>query len=241
MRSYSVQAGPYPYKDAVSYSNYIGTAENDANKAAYEASLNSEENERFETYHDPYAVMGPRENYYTVQKGSRRYDTVMTQAFAKKVAPVKHDKERMDPALGSEYVSFPQTNFRDNGDEQYWDYVPIDNKLFFPFEKKKNKPISGSQRTVKGHGNKDLKNFRAVPKNTNAMKSTPKFFTDRHLVEEEHAGASAVKTKPYKAEIMTAVAGNQAKIAEIARKRQSSGVYVHNRSPNPDGKLIKME
>ena len=80
------------------------------------------------TYDITKAEDAPKENYFTIQHGNRRFDTVMTQGLGSN--PYDRASQRNDPALGSEYVSFPQEASIGDTTERFWDYVPVDNSLF---------------------------------------------------------------------------------------------------------------
>ena len=200
----------------------------------YQTSLNTEDKQRFETYKNPFVVMGPREKYYTMQKGNRRYDTVITQTFDQKEAPESHDEEQSDPALGSEYVSFPQDNLKENGMEQYWDYVPIDNRLDFPRSRHNYLPAQGVQRSVanKVEESKDLK---TTGKSKNDSSQARAVFNDRHSVGESK-DTSGSKSDAKISEKHSPSKKKQSKEEERGRKRQQYNVNVRNRSPEPSGK-----
>ena len=228
---YIVEEGPNPYKDVEPSGSYVENF-NANNRAQYESSLDNEENQRFETIQNPADIFGPKEHYFTVQKGNRKYETVITQSFRKKKVPERRVNEQADPALGSEYVSYPQDGLKDNEMEQYWDYVPVDNSLEFSRDSHRHLPALGEQRSVK-HKETDAKGFRATSKNKYHGKTAPKAFTDRHSVSEDtHSGKGHGKVswkhnvdKPRKI-----------KEEENGRKRQPSKISVRNRSPEPSGK-----
>lgn len=228
-----MQEGPYPYTDSDddSYTENTEGQQTIDNKD-YEASLNTENGQRLETFQNPYDVMGPRENYFTVQKGNRRYDTVITQSFGNKEAPETHENDQIDPALGSEYVSYPQDSLKDNALEQYWDYVPIENKLDLPKGHHKSNPVLGIQRSVE-HKAKAHKKPLVSPKSSNYNKA-PSSFTDRHSVDEEKSGTSVGK-QAQKSEKKDADKQKKRKEEESGRKRYNSNVFVRNRSPEPGG------
>ena len=235
---YTVEEGPYPYAGDESFGNHFQNDANEENREEYEASLNSEDKQRFETYQSPWNVMGPRENYFTVQKGNRRYDTVITQSFGKKEAQERQAMEQADPALGSEYVSFPQDSLKDNDMETYWDYVPIDNRLDFPRGRHTYFPVQGMQRSVE-HGKVGVKNLGDSAQKKADDRVAPNVFTDRHSVGEESKVASAGGGRHgKKSEKLNAGVLRKIKEEQHGRKRQHSNIVVRNRSPEPNGKQI---
>ena len=235
---YTVEEGPYPYTDDESFGNHLQNDDNQENREEYEASLNSEDNQRFEAYRSPWDVMGPRENYFTVQKGNRRYDTVITQSFGKKEAQERQAMEQTDPALGSEYVSFPQDSLKDNDMDTYWDYVPIDNRLDFPRGRHTYSPVQGMQRSVE-HGKVGVKHLGDFAKKKADDRGAPKAFTDRHAVGEERKVATAGGRRHGKmSEKLNAGVQRKIKEEQNGRKRQHSNIVVRNRSPEQSGKQI---
>ena len=225
---FTVEEGPYPYRDLEPDGGFI---ENN-NRGEYQASLNSENRQSIETYPYPTDVIEPRENYFTLQKDNRRYDTVITQAFGKKPErkPSRTFKQ-MDPALGSEYVSYPQDSMRGTEMEPYWNYVPVDSRLEASRDSRKYFPVQGEQRSVE-HWRKDVNKLGVRHFNRTA----PKAFTDRHSVGEEPKNATIGKEHAKESEKSSAATQRLANEEESGRKRQHSNIYVRNRSPEASGR-----
>ena len=154
--------------------------------------------------------------------------------FGKKKAPKHHVNEQTDPALGSEYVSFPQDGLKDNEMEQYWDYVPVDNRLEFSRDSHKHFPVLGEQRSVE-HKEKEAKGLKITNKNEYRNRTAPKAFTDRHSVGEETHSSKDHGKISWKHNVDKL---RQIKEEESGRKRQHSNVFVHNRSPESSGMKI---
>eukprot|EP00795_Rhopilema_esculentum_P001833 gene1833-16323_t len=236
----TVSGGESPLEERVSLNSDYDIESFKDNE--YQNSLNSEDSSRYETVDRPFDVFGPKEHYYTVQHGNKKFDTIITQAFrANGVEPeVNKIEEKSDPALGSEYVSFPQDSLRENEIERYWDYVPINSKLELGGVHQSAGP--GSERTV-GSQQAAVKGVLDGKKlNIYGGIGIPVAEVNKQLQKLRDAKEANYKVKDIKSkddavdfkensDILDQKVVAQKVTIEPGSKRQSPNVTVHNRSP----------
>ena len=242
-----VSEGENPLEERVSSNNDYDIESFKDNE--YQNSLNSEDSSRYETVGSPFDVFGPKEHYYTVQHGNKKFDTIITQAFRTNgMEPeINKNEEKNDPALGSEYVSFPQDSLRENEIERYWDYVPINSKL--ELGGVHQNAGQGSQRTV-GSQQAAVKGVLDGKKlNIDGGIGIPVAEINKQLQHLRDAKAANSKLKDAKSKddavdfkensdilnLLTSGVAQKVTI-EPGSKRQSPNVTVHNRSPENNGK-----
>ena len=248
------------YKEGTSISD-DDYSDHDAKNNEYTSDLANENSQKYESFSNPLEINGPKENYMTVQHGTRRYDTVITQSFRPNGEPAEEQntEQKSDPALGSEYVSFPQDALKDDSVERYWDYVPIDNRIMGVDGD--SKVAKGIQRTVDklqaqtAQLSDSPKDFNSTKPNAHlaGLKSLAKKinrYLDRKIAYQsdsnEYEESSKVKSdKPhsektnYLSNVLQKLEPLKSKEEEtaVAKKRQGNYVNVRTRSPEPDGKF----